>query len=141
MTLGPDYDDGAAIEALITSFYGIFDNRDGRAVPVDALREMFLPGAIITRASPTGVETMSVESFIAPRARILSDGTLAEFHEWETDGTTVLLRDVASRRSIYAKTGRYEGAPYGGGGAKLIQLARTTDGWRIASILWEDDPA
>ncbi|WP_420141974.1 hypothetical protein, partial [Sphingomonas sp.] len=125
--------DAAAIDALIGSFYAVFDNRGGRTIPVVTLREMFLAGAIITRASPTGIETMSVETFIAPRARILSDGTLADFHEWEVDSSTRVLRDIASRRSTYAKRGRSDGAPYAGGGATLIQRARAADGWRIAS--------
>ncbi|SEM37170.1 hypothetical protein [Xaviernesmea oryzae] len=82
---------------------------------------------------------MTVETFLAPRSRILTDGTLIEFYEWETSARTHVLRDIACRHSTYAKSGRYHGAPYEGGGAKLIQLARDPQGWRIAAITWEDD--
>lgn len=140
MTGAGDSQDHVAIDALIAAFYGAFDNRDGRAIPVDALRDMFLPDAIVTRTTAAGPDTMTVEDFIAPRARMLSDGTLTDFHEWETGARTLVLRDIASRHSTYEKRGAYQGAPYEGGGAKLIQLVRTQRGWRIASIAWEDDP-
>ncbi|WP_205956273.1 hypothetical protein [Pseudoxanthomonas winnipegensis] len=140
MTGADDAQDHAEIDALIAAFYGAFDNRGGRAIPVEALRDMFVPEAIVTRAAGSGTDTMTVDSFIAPRARMLSDGTLTDFHEWETHARTQVLRDIACRHSTYEKRGLYQGAPYDGGGAKLFQLVRTLRGWRIASIAWEDDP-
>lgn len=140
MTGAGDARDHGAIDALIAAFYGAFDNRDGRAIPVEALRDLFLPGAIVTRAAGSGPDTMTLDRFIAPRARMLSDGTLTDFHEWETRARTQVLRDIACRHSTYEKRGRYQGARYDGGGAKLFQLVRTLGGWRIASIAWEDDP-
>ncbi|WP_440975291.1 hypothetical protein [Pseudoxanthomonas winnipegensis] len=140
MTGADDAQDQAEIDALLAAFYGAFDNRGGRAIPAEALRDMFLPEAIVTRAAGSGTDTMTVDSFIAPRARMLSDGTLTDFHEWETHARTQVLRDIACRHSTYEKRGLYQGAPYDGGGAKLFQLVRTLRGWRIASIAWEDDP-
>ncbi len=140
MTGADDAQDHAEIDALIAAFYGAFDNRGGRATPVEALRDMFLPEAIVTRVAGSGTDTMTVDSFIAPRARMLSDGTLTDFHEWETHAHTQVLRDIACRHSTYEKRGLHQGAPYDGGGAKLFQLVRTLRGWRIASIAWEDDP-
>lgn len=132
-------DDEDAIDTLVAAFYAAFDNRSGRAVPADALRDMFLEAALITRATTDGIDTMSVDRFIAPRERMLSDGTLTDFHEWETEARTLVLRDIAARRSTYAKRGDRDGALYEGVGSKLIQFVRTGQGWRIAAICWEDD--
>lgn len=82
---------------------------------------------------------MTVETFIAPRGRMLDDGTLTDFHEWETGASTRVLCDIACRHSTYMKSGRHHGAPYAGSGAKLIQMVRDKQGWRIAAIAWEDD--
>lgn len=138
MTIEVDRDDNAAIDALVAAFYAAFDNRGGRRIDTDRLIDVFLPEATIVRASTTGVEAMTVETFIAPRARMLDDGTLTDFHEWETDASTQVLRDIASRYSTYAKSGWRSGAPYAGSGAKFIQLVRKQQGWRIAAIAWED---
>jgi hypothetical protein len=70
---------------------------------------------------------------------MLADGTLVDFHEWEIEAETTVLGAIASRRSRYGKSGTLDGAPYAGGGRKFIQLCRTEGGWRIVSILWEDD--
>ncbi|MEH3158399.1 MAG: hypothetical protein PGN08_05325 [Sphingomonas taxi] len=139
MTPASDPDDATAIDALVADFYAAFDNRGGRAISVDRLRSLFLPAAAIVRTGAAGLETMTVDTFIAPRARMLSDGTLTDFHEWETAASTRVLRDIACRHSTYAKSGQHQGAPYGGSGAKLMQLTRAEQGWRIAAIAWEDD--
>lgn len=139
MTIEASRDGEAAIDALVADFYAAFDNRGGRNSAADRLIDMFLPEAIIVRAGATGVETMTVETFIAPRARMLADGTLTDFHEWETDASTQVRHGIASRHSTYAKSGRRGGAPYAGSGAKFIQLVRKQQAWRIAAIAWEDD--
>lgn len=132
-------DDEAAIDALIADFYGAFDNRGGRRIAADRLMDVFLPEAMIVRVGVAVIETMTVETFIAPRARMLADGTLTDFHEWETGASTRVLRGIASRHSTYAKSGLQNGAPYADSGAKFIQLVTKQQAWRIAAIAWEDD--
>jgi hypothetical protein len=131
--------DTAEIDAVVARFYAAFDNRGGRAPASDELRELFAPGASITRVSGEGADTWDVDAFIAPRAAMLSDGSLSDFHEWETEAETTVLDNIASRRSRYAKDGRLGGAPYAGAGRKFIQLCRVDGRWRIAAVLWEDD--
>ncbi len=87
------------------------------------------------------VAVWDVDAFVAPRAAMLGDGTLSEFHEWETEGQTQIWDSIASRASRYAKAGRLNGADYRGGGRKFIQFHRRDGRWRISSVLWEDDPA
>ncbi|APH55102.1 Ribosomal-protein-serine acetyltransferase [Granulibacter bethesdensis] len=102
------------IEILIAAFYEAFDNRGGRTVQVDKLRDMFLPEAIVTRSTGIEVDTMTVDSFITPRMRMLSDGTLTDFHEWESGARTFLLRDIACCFSTYEKCGFHKVTPYDG---------------------------
>lgn len=99
---------------------------------------MFTPGASITCVAPGRVDTWWVEAFIAPRVALLSNGALSEFHEWEVEGQTIIFGAIANRCSHYAKSGLLNGEPCDGGGRKFISLARTEEGWRISSILWED---
>ncbi|MEP6989578.1 MAG: DUF4440 domain-containing protein [bacterium] len=126
------------IDALIAAFYAAFDNRGTRAPATAALRAMFAPGGRITRVAPGHIDSWSIEEFIAPRAAMLTDGTLTDFTEWETEGATTVFRNIASRQSHYRKVGTMNGAPYFGGGQKFIQLIRIDTRWMITSVLWED---
>jgi hypothetical protein len=126
------------IDDLVARFYAAFDNRDGRAIGADELRGMFLADARITRVMAGQLDSWTVEEFIAPRAAILTDGTLVGFHEWEIAGETTIFENIAERQSRYRKSGRLRGEPYGGEGRKLISLCRLDGRWRIVSVLWED---
>lgn len=126
------------IETLIAAFYAAFDNRGSRVPDAAALRAMFGAGATVTRMTGGAAEVWDVEAFLAPRVAMLSDGRLADFHEWEVEARTVVRGAIASRWSRYAKAGRLDGASCGGGGEKFIQLRREAGGWKISAILWED---
>lgn len=131
----------AELEAVAAGVYGAFDNRGGHPPDLDRLRALFLPQAAVFRVAAGRVEAMTLDGFLAPRGRILTDGTLQDFHEWEVAAATVRTGALACQQSAYPKAGRLQGVPFEGGGRKLIQLVRTRGRWRIASLLWEDDPA
>ena len=130
--------DQLEIEALAASFYAAFDNRNARVPAAAALHALFAHDAVITRVTPGHVERWTPDGFISPRVAMLTDGTLTEFHEWETQGRTVVLDNIASRWSRYEKAGTLNGADFAGGGHKFIQFHRQGGGWLISSILWED---
>jgi hypothetical protein len=123
---------------LAFAFYAAFDNRGSLSPAGDELRALFSAAATITRVTDDEIASWSPEAFIAPRIAMLTDGTLTEFHEWETESQTAVIGNIASRWSTYEKEGKLNGADYRGGGHKFIQLARTSGGWLISSILWED---
>ncbi len=92
---------------------------------------------MIVSTRPT-LTVYSVEEFIEPRERLLSDGRLVGFSEWETSERTEIEGDVASRFGEYRKSGVLDGEAYEGGGTKTIQFVRTPEGWRIAALSWCD---
>lgn len=126
------------IDHLIARFYAAFDNRQGKPIAVPELRDLFLPTARVTRVAAGQIDSWSVDEFIAPRAAILTDGTLIDFHEWEIEGATTIHDHIAERRSRYRKSGQLRDDPYAGEGRKFILLCQSDGRWRIASILWED---
>lgn len=128
----------AAIDAVVAAFYALFDNRVGLSPLLDAPHRLFTADARIVRRDGTASVSMSLDAFLAPRRRWLRDGTLAGFHEWETQARTSIAGGIATRLSRYRKRGLREGVAIEGEGAKSLQLVLTADGWRIASVLWED---
>ncbi|MDH6131358.1 ribosomal-protein-serine acetyltransferase [Kitasatospora sp. MAA4] len=127
------------IDALGAAFFDAFTNADGRKVDLaGALESSFVPGAVIvTHADP--VRTESLANFLMPRQKLLMDGELTNFREWETSRTTLVSGDVAQRLVRFAKSGVLRGVPFTGGGAACTQLVRTPAGWRIAAITVRDD--
>ncbi|MFB7469938.1 nuclear transport factor 2 family protein [Kitasatospora sp. NPDC056184] len=126
------------IDQLTAEFFGAFDNRDGRGADVARLRRLMLPQGVIVSTAPT-FAVYSVEEFIEPRERLLNDGRLVGFSEWETSERTEIVGDIASRTGEYRKSGTLDGQPYGGGGTKTFQFVRTPEGWRIAAFSWYDE--
>ncbi|MER6472734.1 nuclear transport factor 2 family protein [Streptomyces collinus] len=127
------------IDAVTAEFFGAFDNRGARAADVARVRRLVLPGGIIVMTGPD-FTVYTVEEFIAPRLRLLSDGRLTEFCEWETSEHTEIVGDIASRVGTYRKSGVRDGERFEGGGTKTMQFVRTPDGWRIAALSWYDHP-
>jgi hypothetical protein len=133
----PDIDD-AAIDTLVARLYAAFRTRDGALPPVDTLREVFLPDALIVKAVGPVPEVFDVTRFIETRRAILTGGALVDFDEWELDARTRRTGHVAHRWSLYRKVGRHDGVAFDLRGVKSLQCVPTPDGWRIASLLWDD---
>ncbi|WP_327706321.1 nuclear transport factor 2 family protein [Streptomyces decoyicus] len=127
------------IDVVTAEFFEAFDNRGGKAADMARIRRLFLPGGVIVKAGPE-FTVYTVDEFIEPRQRLLTDGRLVEFSEWETSERTEIAGDIASRFSEYRKSGTLDGEPFEGGGTKTIQFVRTSEGWRIAALAWYDQP-
>lgn len=127
------------IDALTAEFFGAFDNRGGTAADVARIHRLVIPGGVIVKTGPD-FTAYTVDEFVEPRERLLADGRLAEFHEWETSERTDIAGDVAARFGEYRKAGVLDGEPFEGGGTKAIQFVRTPEGWRIAAFSWYDAP-
>jgi len=125
------------IDAVTAEFFGAFDNRGGRNADVGRVRRLVLPEGVIVKTGPE-YTVYTVEGFIEPRLRLLTEGRLVEFSEWETSDRTDIVGDIASRVVTYRKSGILDGEPFDGGGTKTIQFVRTPQGWRIAALAWYD---
>ncbi|KUM72856.1 DUF4440 domain-containing protein [Streptomyces griseorubiginosus] len=125
------------IDAVTAEFFGAFDNRGGRNADVGRVRRLVLPEGVIVKTGPE-YTVYTVEGFIEPRLRLLTEGRLVEFSEWETSDRTDIVGDIASRVGTYRKSGILDGEPFDGGGTKTIQFVRTPQGWRIAALAWYD---
>ncbi len=135
----PEADTPAAqIDALIGRFFAAFGNRGGALPTLPALPHWCLPEARIQRCDATGVATLDLHGFIAPRAELLASGRLREFEEHETAQRTDIDGGIAQRWSHYRKCGVLDGLAFAAEGRKAFQLVRTPQGWKIAALAWQD---
>ncbi|MFC4337745.1 nuclear transport factor 2 family protein [Salininema proteolyticum] len=126
------------IDELMRRFLGAFTNTGGARPDVEAIRDVFLPDGTIISNVGGDPKTYDLDSFIEPRERILTDGTLTEFSEWEVSERTEIYGGIAQRFSHYAKSGALRGEWFEGEGRKSTQFVKTPDGWRINSMIWDD---
>ena len=131
--------DRAAIDVLVRRFFEAFTNTGDSVPEVEALTELFIASGAILKVTGGEPEVYSVDSFIEPRLRLLTDGTLKDFQEHETDSRTDILGNVAQRASLYRKSGMMSGSRFEGKGIKLFHFVRTTQGWRISAVIWDDE--
>jgi hypothetical protein len=131
--------DREAVADVVRVFFGAFTSGPDSAARLEALRALFLPEAVIVRTCGLEPAVYDVEGFIAPRAALLSGGTLLDFSEWELEGHTEVFGDIAHHVASYAKAGVQDGTPFTGRGMKTMQLVRTAGGWRISAVAWDDE--
>ena len=131
--------DGSQIQGMVREFFAAFTSGPASSSRLDALRSMFLPGAVIVRTCGMEPVVYDIDGFIAPRAALLSGGTLADFKEWEVFGRIAVFGDIAHWFGAYAKEGVQDGEPFTGRGMKSLQFIRTSAGWRISAVAWDDE--
>ncbi len=129
------------IDELCADFFALFLRDGQRMGDLSTLTELCVPRAVFfSRRGPSHLGE-ALPSFLRSRQQILSDGTLTNFSEREVESRTTVVGGIAMRRSLYEKSGCMQGAWFQQRGVKLLQLVRTSAGWRICSVLWEDEPA
>jgi ribosomal-protein-serine acetyltransferase len=129
------------LDRLMGLFMSSFTNTGGRRPDLRVIRDLFIPeGRIISNLGDEPV-IMDVGAFIEPRQKMLTDGTLTEFSEWEISERTEIFGSVAHRFSRYGKSGIHDGQRFEGHGHKTTQFLRTRAGWRMSSMAWDDEAA
>jgi hypothetical protein len=132
-------EDQRAIDALVAAFFALFTNRGGAKPNLQAIHDLCLPEAVISKCTGPVPEVYTLATFIAPRAALLTNGTLTEFHEFETGQRTTILGNVAQRCCTYGKAGVLDGKPFEARGAKVFQFVKGPQGWRISAVAWDDE--
>lgn len=130
----------AELDGLMATFLGAFANPGGAKPNIGAIEEVFIPeGMIISTVGETPV-VYDLRQFVEPREKMLTDGTLTEFREWETSETTEVYGSIAHRFSEYRKSGYLNGEWFEGRGVKTTQFVKTPSGWKLSSLAWDDEP-
>lgn len=129
------------IDTLVSEFFAAFDNRANRLVDLYAISKLFMPEAIISKATSQTVELMSVTEFLQPRHELLNSGKLVDFYEYEVEAKTTIFGQIACRTLRYAKKGTLDGQEFTGEGIKSLHLVNVAGQWRISAIIWQDADA
>ncbi|GEM_PF-143039 len=123
------------IDVMIQAYYDFLKNKTADWKP---FQEFFTPEATIAKMDSGILNDLSIADFLAPRIKLLTDGTLTDFSEVEVGQYTQIRDSIAHRFSSYRKNGLWGGKLYTGSGTKSFQLVKTTAGWKIHSLIWDE---
>jgi hypothetical protein len=112
---GPIDLDKDAIDELTRAFFGSLSNVGGVA-----------PNLIVIK----NINALPV---------VYTGGSLVDFSEEETSERTDIFANIAQRFSCYKKSWKAHGVSFSGGGTNSFQFVRTSTGWKIASVVWDDN--
>ncbi|MEZ4852033.1 MAG: DUF4440 domain-containing protein [Bacteroidia bacterium] len=130
--------DKAEIDEIVRQFFDLFTNTGGKTPNLWNIKKIFLEDGLIINNTPEKPAIYNLESFIKPREEILTNGTLTNFEEWETDSKTEIYGNIAQRMCRYQKAGELHGEPFTGKGTKLMQFLKVGGQWRLSSVIWSD---
>jgi hypothetical protein len=131
--------DKIEINNLTKQFFNLFDNTDRKIPDWTTVQRICIPEIIIIKKTGLTEVVYNLTNFIEPRKTILSDGTLTNFQELELHEETQIIGHIAQRRSRYQKSGNLSGKSFIENGTKFFQFIKTNNGWKINSLVWEDD--
>ena len=131
--------DKIEINNLTKQFFNLFDNTDHKIPDWAAVGKICIPEILIIKKTGLTEVVYNLANFIEPRKAILSDGTLTNFQEQELHEMTQIIGHIAHRQSRYQKSGNLSGKSFIENGTKFFQFIKTNKGWRINSLVWEDD--
>lgn len=127
------------IDQLTKSFFNIFTNINKQQPNWNIIHTICLSETLLIKKSNREEEIYNLNTFIEARKKTISDGTLTEFEEYETFEETKIIYNIAQRISKFQKNGYFNEIYFKEKGNKLFQYLKTNNGWKISSVIWEDD--
>lgn len=129
-------EDIAAINRVVDAVYAAISGPAGQQRDWDAMRALYLPHARLTAIRADGIESCTLEEYIASKRDFLvtngfSEGTLVN--------RVLVYGGIAHAWSSYSGGWTEpDGTTGGTRGINSFQLMRQADGsWRVLSLLWQ----
>jgi hypothetical protein len=130
----------ADLTVLMADFCRAVSFMPGQLPPYERLYSIFVLGGKLIRNNGDEPEICTVAGFIEPRQHMIATGELTYFEQAESGHLTEVYGNVAHRFSTYQKRGRMDGVDFVTRGIISTQFIRTPQGWRMSSMVWDDEP-
>ena len=139
MTAAHAAEDTAAMAKVLADFLAAVSFLEGARPDYEALRGLFCEVARLIKNSGEVPEISTVDEFIVPRRQQVDSGELISFEEVEVAHITELFGNVGHRFSTYEKRATSNDIAFEARGMICTQFIRTSSGWKISSMAWDDE--
>ena len=129
----------AELDRLIAEFFLAVSFEEGAIPMYKNIYELFIELGLLVKNTGSAPEINTVQQFIESRQVAVRNGELTRFHEMELCETTEIFGNVAHRFNSYAKSGTTKGVPFTARGMISTQFIKTTAGWKISAMAWDDE--
>ncbi|MBN1272042.1 MAG: hypothetical protein JXB26_07185 [Candidatus Aminicenantes bacterium] len=136
---GEDSFDGESVDSVIKALYASISFEKGEFPDLERLRALFAPGACFVRLKEQGLDRMDASSFITSFSERIKTGEIESFYEAEVGRREHVYDRMVQIFSSYVKGANTRDREKYIRGINGIQLFFDGKGWRIASIVWEDE--
>ena len=134
-----NHNDKNALDNIIKEFFTFFTSTSADQLDPIILTNICIPEIVIIKKTGLDEIVYNLHSFLEPRIKILTDGTLTGFEESEMNEETKIIGHIAQRFSRYKKSGYLNGVYFKEYGNKFFQFIKTNNGWKINALIWDDD--
>ena len=129
----------AELSKLTDGFFRAVSFVKGTTPPYANIHALFIEMGLLIKNSGVLPEICSLRQFIEPRQASVRAGELTRFYEAEVSHSSEVFGNVAHRFSTYVKSGTLKGVSFEAKGMISTQFIRTPDGWRVSSMVWDDE--
>ena len=136
---GPANEEEDAIANVMANFLATVSFESGVHPDYSPLPSLFAEGARLVRTASGRPESIGIDEFVRDRTEQVRSGQLNAFSERETSQVTERFGNVAQRFSTYSKRSERTGAVVESDGIISTQFVKTTAGWRISAMAWDDE--
>lgn len=133
--------DREAIAEVVRDLYAAVSFERGGSIDFDRLELLFIPGARLAHVKREGTELMDNVEFSARAMRLIERGELHSFYERELAHRIDVFGHMAHVLSTYEAFRAPDDETLLARGVNSIQLLKDVAGWRVISIVWQDEDA
>lgn len=129
-----------AIKKAVADAYKAISFKKGEKVNFEGIKDYFIPQAQLLNFRNDSLEILTIDQFVKLYKDMVESNSISSFYEEEMKGTTDQFGRVAQRISSY-KTYINTMDSVSERGVNSFQLIKTTNGWKVSSIIWDVESA
>ena len=124
---------------MLFELYEVISFVEGGEPDWQRMARLFSPHARITRITPEAIDYYDLRGFQEMAQELIDLGTFTSFYERETVRSVRIFGGFAHVLSAYeTKQSEHASEPFARG-VNSLQLIREGDGWRVLSLLWDEE--
>ena len=127
------------IDALIAKVFDAICFNEGERPNMFKLKDLFIEGGLLINYNEQEPLSLPVSEFVPHFENVVESGAIPSLEDKEVFQKTEIYDRIAHRFSFYEARFKKEDEEPFARGVNSLQLIKTSDGWKVSSMAWNDD--
>ena len=132
-------DDANEIDRIVSRLFDAISFRESEPPSMHEIEQLFIADGLLTDYNEEEPLTLGVTDFIEHFEGLVKSGDIPSLEDKEIHQDTEIFGRIAHRTSYYEARNSVDDTHPFAVGVNSIQLIKTSEGWRIVSMTWNDD--